>query len=54
MKYNGRVQLYNTSRRQFPEVLTALLFNFPDYPFFLVPMTAGDLRKAESEQQPEP
>lgn len=53
MRYNARVQLYNTSRRKFPGGLTALLFNFQDYPFFEVPATAPEVPKVESERQPQ-
>src|SRR5512144_1488702 len=34
MRYNEKVQEYNTSRRQFPANLTAKLFGFKEYPFF--------------------
>ncbi|MCC7415848.1 MAG: LemA family protein [Acidobacteria bacterium] len=37
MRYNERVQEYNTSRRQFPANITARLFGFKAYPFFEVP-----------------
>ena len=37
MRYNERVQDYNTSRRQFPANLTAKMFSFKDYPFYEVP-----------------
>jgi LemA protein len=40
MRYNERVQLYNTSRRQFPANITAALFRFKEYPFFEVPPEA--------------
>jgi len=54
MRYNARVQQYNTSRRQPPGAVTALLFNFRDYPFFLVevPATAREVPKVESDGQP--
>src|SRR5215212_2936541 len=32
MRYNERVQDYNTSRRQFPSNLTASVFGFKEYP----------------------
>ena len=53
MRYNAQVQQYNTSRRQPPGVLTALLFNFPDYPFFEVPTTAREIPKVEFEREPQ-
>jgi LemA protein len=40
MRYNAQVQQYNTGRRQRAGALTAILFNFPDYPFFLVEVPA--------------
>jgi len=40
MRYNERVQAYNTSRRQFPANITAKLFGFKEYPFFEVPPEA--------------
>ena len=40
MRYNERVQEYNTSRRQFPGVITARMFNFEDYPLFEAPPAA--------------
>ena len=50
MRYNSRVQQYNTSRRQRAGALTAILFNFPDYPFFLVDALAParEVPKVES------
>ncbi|MGE3510738.1 MAG: LemA family protein [Vicinamibacterales bacterium] len=40
MRYNERVQAYNTSRRQFPSNVTASLFGFKEYPFFEAPAEA--------------
>src|SRR5215212_8006255 len=37
MRYNERVQEYNTARRQFPGNVTAKMFGFKDYPFYEVP-----------------
>src|SRR5262249_22809951 len=34
MRYNQRVQEYDTARRQFPANLTAKVFGFKEYPFF--------------------
>ena len=45
MRYNERVQEYNTSRRQFPGVLTAKLFAFKDYPLFEAPPEARQVPK---------
>src|SRR5919202_256140 len=40
MRYNQRVQEYNTARRQFPSNLTAKMFGFKEYPFFEAPPEA--------------
>lgn len=45
MRYNERVQEYNTSRRQFPGVITAKIFSFPDYPLFEAPEAARQVPK---------
>jgi LemA protein len=45
MRYNDRVQEYNTSRRQFPANLTAKLFGFKEYPFFQAPPDAKTVPK---------
>src|SRR5438093_11699849 len=37
MRYNERVQEYNTSRRQFPANLTAKMFGLKEYTFFQAP-----------------
>jgi len=37
MRYNERVQQYNTSRRQFPSNITAGIFGFKEYPLFNAP-----------------
>jgi LemA protein len=40
MRYNERIQEYDTGRRQFPANLTAKLFGFKEYPFFEAPAEA--------------
>ena len=40
MRYNERVQEYNTSRRQFPSNITARLFGFKEYQLFNAPPEA--------------
>jgi LemA protein len=40
MRYNERVQQYNTSRRQFPSNVTAGIFGFKEYPLFDAPPEA--------------
>ena len=46
MRYNQRVQEYNTARRQFPANVTAKVFGFKEYPFFSAPETAKQVPKA--------
>jgi len=45
MRYNERVQEYNTSRRQFPANITASLFGFKEYPLFNAPTAAEQVPK---------
>ena len=45
MRYNERVQEYNTSRRQFPSNITASLFGFKEYPLFNAPTAAEQVPK---------
>ena len=45
MRYNERVQEYNTSTRQFPANVTAAIFGFDQYPFFEVPAEAKQVPK---------
>jgi len=52
MRYNEKVQEYNTSRRQFPANLTAKLFGFKEYPFFQVPEEAKQVPKVNFGKQP--
>ena len=40
MRYNERVQDYNTTRRQFPSNVTASIFGFKEYPLFNAPTAA--------------
>jgi LemA protein len=40
MRYNERVQEYETSRRQFPGNVTARMFGFKEHPFFQAPPEA--------------
>ena len=40
MRYNERVQEYNTARRQFPSNITAGIFGFNEYPVFNAPPEA--------------
>ena len=45
MRYNERVQEYNTSTRQFPANVTAKMFGFKEYPFFEAPAEAKQVPK---------
>jgi LemA protein len=40
MRYNERVQQYNTTRRRFPSNVTAKMFGFKEYPYFEAPAAA--------------
>jgi LemA protein len=45
MRYNEKVQEYDTSRRQFPANLTAKMFGFKEYPYFQAPPDAKQTPK---------
>src|SRR5580704_4839527 len=45
MRYNERVQEYDTARRQFPGNMTAKMFSFKEYPFFQAPPEAKQVPK---------
>ena len=45
MRYNERVQDYNTTRRQFPSNVTANIFGFKEYPLFDAPPAAEQVPK---------
>jgi LemA protein len=45
MRYNERVQEYNTQRRQFPSNVTAGIFGFKEYPLFNAPPSAEQVPK---------
>lgn len=47
MRYNERVQAYNTSRRQFPANVTNAIFRFQDYPLFEVPAADREAPKVD-------
>ena len=47
MRYNERVQEYNTARRQFPANVTAKMFGFKEYPFYEVPPEAKQVPKVD-------
>ena len=45
MRYNERVQEYNTLRRRFPSNVTAKVFGFKEYPYYEAPAAAQQLPK---------
>jgi LemA protein len=45
MRYNERVQEYNTLRRRFPSNVTAKVFGFKEYPYFEAPPSAQQAPK---------
>jgi LemA protein len=45
MRYNERVQEYNTLRRRFPSNMTAKVFGFNEYPYFEAPPAAQQVPK---------
>ncbi len=47
MRYNERVQEYNTARRRFPGNLTAKMFGFKEYPFFQAAPEAKQVPKVD-------
>lgn len=47
MRYNERVQVYNTSRRRFPANITNAIFRFQDYPLFEAPPEARQAPKVD-------
>jgi LemA protein len=47
MRYNERLQEYNTARRRFPGNLTAKLFGFKEYPYFEAPPAAQTAPKVD-------
>jgi len=47
MRYNERVQEYNTSRRRFPSNVTAGIFGFKEYKLFDAPPEAERLPKVD-------
>jgi LemA protein len=45
MRYNEKVQEYDTARRRFPANLTARVFGFKEYPYFQAPPDAKTVPK---------
>jgi LemA protein len=52
MRYNERVQEYNTSRRSFPANITASVFGFKEYPLFQTPEAARQNPKVDFSRPP--
>jgi LemA protein len=52
MRYNERVQEYNTARRQFPSNITAGIFGFKEYPLFEAPEAAKIAPKVDFGRPP--
>ena len=47
MRYNERIQEYNTATKQFPANVTAKMFGFKEYPFFEAPPEATQVPKVD-------
>jgi LemA protein len=45
MRYNERVQEYNTLRRRFPSNVTAKVFGFKEYPYYEAPVASQQAPK---------
>ena len=52
MRYNERVQEYNTARRRFPGNITNAVFGFDDYPLFQAPESAKVNPKVDFSRPP--
>ena len=50
MRYNERIQEYNTLRRRFPSNLTAKIFGFGEYPYYEAPADAKTPPKVDFRQ----
>jgi LemA protein len=47
MRYNERLQEYNTLRRRFPSNVTAAIFGFKEYPYFDAPAASQTVPKVD-------
>lgn len=47
MRYNERIQEFNTQRRRFPSNVTAKMFGFKEYPYFGAPAEAQAAPKVD-------
>ena len=52
MRYNEKIQEYNTARRRFPANLTAKVFSFKEYPLFEAPPEARQVPKVNFGKTP--
>ena len=52
MRYNERVQEYNTQRRRFPSNVTAGIFGFKEHPLFNAPPEAERVPKVDFGRRP--
>jgi LemA protein len=52
MRYNEKVQEYNTSRRSFPANVTASIFGFKEYPLFNAPPEAERAPRVDFGRNP--
>jgi LemA protein len=50
MRYNERIQEYNTLRRRFPSNVTAKIFGFGEYPYYEAPAEAKAAPKVDFRQ----
>jgi LemA protein len=51
MRYNEKVQEYDTYRRKFPSNLTAGMFHFKEYPYFTAPADAHAVPKVKFDDK---
>jgi LemA protein len=47
MRYNERIQEFNSQRRRFPSNVTAKMFGFKEYPYFTAPPEAQKVPKVD-------
>ena len=52
MRYNERIQEYNTARRRFPSNVTAMLFGFKEYALFNAPPEAERVPRVDFGRTP--
>ncbi len=52
MRYNERIQEYNTARRRFPANMTAAIFGFKEHPYFAAPPEAQQVPRVDFGKQP--